>query len=94
LHAGIEARFLALETRIRELEEDLEAAIAEGERAPARAVVAAPEPTSPLEEYNEAERARIVASLAKHKWNKVAVAADLKIPRRSLYRKLERYGLK
>ncbi len=40
-----------------------------------------------------AERARIVAALEKCGWNKVKAALELGMPRRSLYRRMQRYGL-
>jgi len=41
----------------------------------------------------ECEKAILLNALTEHSWNKSAVTRDLRIPRQSLYNKMEKYGL-
>jgi transcriptional regulator with GAF, ATPase, and Fis domain/tetratricopeptide (TPR) repeat protein len=52
-----------------------------------------PEPAAHRAAFEDAERRRIVAALNAARWNVSEVSRRLGIPRNTLYRKLERYGL-
>ena len=39
------------------------------------------------------DEARILAALDRHKWNRTKAAAELGMPRRTFYRRIERMGL-
>ncbi len=55
-------------------------------------VAAAPRPES-LGDFSAAEREQILAALRTSGWNRAEAARLLGIPRRTFYRKLERYGI-
>lgn len=44
-------------------------------------------------DHKEAERAQILAALAKVSWNRARAASELGIPRRTFYRRLREYGI-
>lgn len=80
-----------LQTRVRQLEERVRVLESGGARAPA--IAAAPAiPSSAA--HAEAEKRRILEALEKAGWNKVRAAQLAGIPRRTLYRRLEEYGVK
>lgn len=56
-------------------------------------VVESVPPAENLEEHRDQERARILASLEKHSWNRVQAAASLGMPRRTFYRRLREYDI-
>ena len=61
--------------------------------APSTAPSAPPPAGSPRSARKTAERQRIVEALEQANWNKVRAAEILKMPRRTLYRRLEEFGL-
>jgi len=77
----IRAEHLALEGRLRE------------PAAHPVVVVESVPPPENLEEHRDQERARILASLEKHSWNRVQAAASLGMPRRTFYRRLREYDI-
>lgn len=97
LLAQLQATVLALGDRVRHLEDE----VRELRTAPAgnkvgakraHAPVAADEET-PLEAHKATERTRIVSALERCGWNRIEAAKALKIPRRTLYRRLKEYGI-
>ncbi|MDQ2646463.1 MAG: sigma-54-dependent Fis family transcriptional regulator, partial [Myxococcota bacterium] len=85
---------------VRELENVLTRAVvmSTGKRIEAAdlelAARAAPARTSSTRrEFEREERERILEALRETRWNVSVVSRRLKIPRNTLYRKLERYGL-
>lgn len=63
--------------------------------AAALAAATQAQPTVPLnrEAFKEQERAAILAALMNTGWNRLKAADDLKIPRRTFYRRMKEYGL-
>jgi serine/threonine-protein kinase PknK len=85
---------------VRELENVLTRAVvmSPGERIEARSLelnARAPRPRKggTRQEYEKDERERILEALRETRWNVSVVSRRLGIPRNTLYRKLERYGL-
>jgi len=88
MHAGLEERVRDLEVQVRELTRQL----AERDAPPIPPAPAGPPRT--VHEHEADERARIIAALEAHRWNRSKAADALGIPRRSFYRKLEAYGIR
>jgi serine/threonine-protein kinase PknK len=85
---------------VRELENVLTRAVvmAGGKRIGAADLELAARPAPPRtsrsrREFEREERERILETLRETRWNVSVVSRRLKIPRNTLYRKLERYGL-
>jgi transcriptional regulator of acetoin/glycerol metabolism len=55
---------------------------------------ARPQQGTNREAFASEERLRILSALQRTRWNVSVVSRSLGIPRNTLYRKLERYGLK
>ncbi len=88
--ARVDARFIALEERIRELElarvRELEARTVPPQPVAAPGAVVA-QPSA------DGERERILAALAASGWNRVAAAKAMGMSRRTFYRRLGEYGI-
>lgn len=53
---------------------------------------AAPAATA-LDQHRDREKARILAALEKHGWNRVKAAEEVGMPRRTFYRRMTDFGL-
>lgn len=63
------------------------------EVADLRAARTLPAPTASFGEYQIQERERMLAALHETRWNRSLAAATLGMPRRTFYRRVERYGI-
>lgn len=77
-------------SRLRALEPATAAPRAPATSSPKPEPPAAP---TPLEARKAEERARILAALDDLKWNRAQTAQTLRIPRRTFYRRLKKYGI-
>lgn len=84
--ATLQQQLVALEARLRALETERRAPM------PAASAPTAGPPAS-FSEHRERERLEIVAGLEATGWNRIETAKRLGIPRRTLYRRMEEYGI-
>jgi transcriptional regulator of acetoin/glycerol metabolism len=89
--ATLQRQLVALEERVHALEAERRSAPA----APAASGPVAPPAHLPatLEERRAREKAEILTALEETGWNRLAVAEQLGIPRRTLYRRMLEYGI-
>ena len=79
-----DGRLAALDERVRQLEQ----------RAPTPAAAPpAAAPPATLEEARKREKEEILAALAETSWNRLEAARKLGMPRRTLYRRMQEYGI-
>ncbi len=88
--ATLQQQVVQLDTRLRAVEAELAARRAAPPPMPGAADTAG---LAPLEAHRAKERASILAALEETRWNRKEVAERLGLPRRTLYRRMQEYGI-